>query len=398
MLNSFSLDKYKGFGDQQLIELKPITLLYGENNSGKSSLARFLPSLKENYKYNHTSFYPIGMLGKANKNFIYGNSRESYFELNYDDMNIKYSFHIINEDVIINQIVINDIEGNVETFNLDLDSFNYCLELNPQEKFTIKNMIPLLNHSNLCEKLYDKFEKISKGVFWISPLRYIPKPIEVFNNIKMSKESDGADAIQILASSVKGNKKVFKIVDQWIGKIFQQKIDLGFSAVGDYQVFTTNISPISFENIKVPIAESGMGVSQILPILVLCAQLIVGEIKEESYLIFENPELHLHDALHKELAQIFAEVISKVNSTKIIIETHSEVLLQAIQLEVIKNTINFESVSINWIKKIGEKNIVERVNINNDGQLDENWPATAFQTSNNLAKKHVIELLARGQE
>ncbi|QBM33146.1 AAA family ATPase [Acinetobacter baumannii] len=398
MLNSFSLDKYKGFGDQQLIELKPITLLYGENNSGKSSLARFLPSLKENYKYNHTSFYPIGMLGKANKNFIYGNSRESYFELNYDDMNIKYSFHIINEDVIINQIVIQDIEGNIETFNLDLDSFNYCLELNPQEKFTIKNMIPLLNHSNLCEKLYDKFEKISKGVFWISPLRYIPKPIEVFNNIKMSKESDGADAIQILASSVKGNKKVFKIVDQWIGKIFQQKIDLGFSAVGDYQVFTTNISPISFENIKVPIAESGMGVSQILPILVLCAQLIVGEIKEESYLIFENPELHLHDALHKELAQIFAEVISKVNSTKIIIETHSEVLLQAIQLEVIKNTINFESVSINWIKKIGEKNIVERVNINNDGQLDENWPATAFQTSNNLAKKHVIELLARGQE
>ncbi|HCV3141180.1 TPA: hypothetical protein OV568_003676, partial [Acinetobacter baumannii] len=138
MLNSFSLDKYKGFGDQQLIELKPITLLYGENNSGKSSLARFLPSLKENYKYNHTSFYPIGMLGKANKNFIYGNSRESYFELNYDDMNIKYSFHIINEDVIINQIVIQDIEGNVETFNLDLDSFNYCLELNPQEKFTIK--------------------------------------------------------------------------------------------------------------------------------------------------------------------------------------------------------------------------------------------------------------------
>ena len=140
-----------------------------------------------------------------------------------------------------------------------------------------------------------------------------------------------------------------------------------------------------------------MGVSQILPILVLCAQLIAGEINQESYLIFENPELHLHDALHKELAQIFAEVINKVNSTKIIIETHSEVLLQAIQLEVIKNVINFDSVSINWVKKIEEKNIVERVNINEDGQLDENWPATAFQTSNNLAKKHVIELLARGQ-
>ena len=258
-------------------------------------------------------------------------------------------------------------------------------------------MLPLLNNSNLCRKINEKFEMISKGVFWISPLRYIPKPIEVFNNIKIFTSSDGADAIQIMASSVKGNKRIFEIVDQWIGKIFRQKIELNFSAVGDYQVFTTNISPIGFENISVPIAESGMGVSQILPILVLCAQLIAGEINQESYLIFENPELHLHDALHKELAQIFAEVINKVNSTKIIIETHSEVLLQAIQLEVIKNVINFDSVSINWVKKIEEKNIVERVNINEDGQLDENWPATAFQTSNNLAKKHVIELLARGQ-
>ena len=397
MLKNFIIEKYKGFGDEQLIELKPITLLYGENNSGKSSLARFLPSLKENYKYNDVSFYPIGMLGKANKNFIYGNSRYSHFELNYEDITIKYYFHIINDEVFINQILIKDYEGNSETINLDLDNFTYFAESNPREKFNLKNMLPLLNNSNLCRKINEKFEMISKGVFWISPLRYIPKPIEVFNNIKIFTSSDGADAIQIMASSVKGNKRIFEIVDQWIGKIFRQKIELNFSAVGDYQVFTTDISPIGFENISVPIAESGMGVSQILPILVLCAQLIAGEINQESYLIFENPELHLHDALHKELAQIFAEVINEVNSTKIIIETHSEVLLQAIQLEVIKNVINFDSVSINWVKKIEEKNIVERVNINEDGQLDENWPATAFQTSNNLAKKHVIELLARGQ-
>lgn len=397
MLNSFSLDKYKGFGDKQKIELKPITLLYGENNSGKSSLSRFLPSLKENYKYNDANFYPIGMLGKASKNFIYGASRETYFELNYDDISIKYSFHIIKDEVVVNQILVNDKEGNSEAFNLDLDSFCYFSASSPEKKIILKNMIPLIEGNEFSKKILDKLEKISKGVFWISPLRYIPKPIEVFENIKIFKKSDGADAIQILASSVKGDKKIFNIVDKWIGEIFQQRIDLNFSAVGDYEVFTTNISPIDFNNIKVPIAESGMGVSQILPILVLCAQLMVGGIKDESYLIFENPELHLHDALHKELAQIFANVISNAHSTKIIIETHSEVLLQAIQLEVVKQKINSESVSINWVKKIGEKNIVERVFINNEGQLDENWPATAFQTSNNLAKKHVIELLARGQ-
>ncbi|MEI1675918.1 AAA family ATPase [Acinetobacter baumannii] len=397
MLNSFSFDKYKGFGDKQEIELKPITLLYGENNSGKSSISRFLPSLKENYKYNDTNFYPIGMLGKANKNFIYGTSRRSSFELNYKDINIKYHFNIINDEVLITQIYIADNDNKQEIFNLDLDSFIYRND-NDENEYILKNMVPFPIKTELCKKLNEKLEKIKNGVFWISPLRYVPKPIEVFNITKIPKKSDGCDSIQVLANSKKGDQKVFKRVDKWIEKIFKQKLDLSFSAVGDYEVFTTNISPINFEMIKVPIAESGMGISQILPILIICAQVIEGEIKNENYLIFENPELHLHDALHQDLAEIFVEVIGQVDITRILIETHSEVLLQAVQLEVIKGKIKSESISINWIKKVEEKNIVEKVIVNNEGQLDENWPVTAFQTSNNLAKKHVLELLSRDEQ
>jgi len=397
MMNSFTLDKYKGFGDKQVIELKPITLLYGENNSGKSSLARFLPSLKENYKYNDENFYPVGMLGKTNKNFVYGKSRYSHFQLSYDDITIKYDLQIISNEVVIYKITLIDSNGNSEHISLNLDNFNYFIASEPEEKFKLKNMVPLLKNSKLCDKISEKFELISQGVFWVSPLRYIPKPIETFKNIKVFTTNDGADAIQVIASSFKKNKKVFNIVDTWIQRIFRQTIDLSFSAVGDYEVFTTNISPVGFESISVPIAESGMGVSQILPMLVLCAQLIVGEIKGDSYLIFENPELHLHDALHKELAQIFAEVINKVSSTKLIIETHSEILLQAIQLEVVQGNTDYSSVSINWVKKIEDKNIVETVTIDDKGQLSKNWPITAFQTSSNLAKKHVIELLSREQ-
>ncbi|ENV03352.1 MULTISPECIES: AAA family ATPase [Acinetobacter] len=396
MLKSFSLDKYKGFGDRQIVDLKPITLLYGENNSGKSSISRFLPSLKENYKHNNTTFYPIGMLGKANKNFIYGTSRRSSFELSYEDININYQFNIIKDEVLITQIHLADQNSNEEIFDLDLDKFIYRKK-SSQEEYILKNMVPFPTNSELCKKLNEKLEKIRNGVLWISPLRYVPQPIEVFSQTKVSKKSNGSDTIQVLANSKKSDQKVFKKVDKWIKKIFNQKLDLSFSAVGDYEVFTTNISPIDFETIKVPIAESGMGISQILPILIICAQVLEGEVNNESYLIFENPELHLHDALHKDLAEIFAEVVNNVASTKILIETHSEVLLQAVQLEVIKGTITPDAVSINWIKKIEERNVVEKVFINNVGQLDENWPVTAFQTSNNLAKKHVLELLAREQ-
>jgi predicted ATPase len=394
MLNSFSLEKYKGFSDKQIIELKPITLLYGENNSGKSSIARFLPTLNENYKYNDGTFYPIGMLGRTNKNFIYKKSRESSFELNYNDISIKYDIHLIDEEAVITEITITNEERVIEKVSLDLDTFEYFLNADSSVKNVLKNMLPLCSNSELINNIKDKLQKINEGVFWISPLRYIPKPIEVYNKITISyNNNDGSDAVQILARSLKKDNEVFNMVDKWIFKIFKQRLDFSFSGIGDYEVFTTNISSIGHEKIKVPIAESGMGVSQILPILTLCAQLITKEIKGESYIIFENPELHLHDALHKELAEIFAEVISKVDTTKLIIETHSEVLLQAIQLEVVKKTIDFESVSINWVKKIEAMNIVEKIHLNEDGQLDENWPVTAFQTSNNLAKNHVIQML-----
>ena len=47
MLNSFSLKNFKAFKDSDRLEIKPITLLYGPNSSGKSSLIRALQTLSQ---------------------------------------------------------------------------------------------------------------------------------------------------------------------------------------------------------------------------------------------------------------------------------------------------------------------------------------------------------------
>lgn len=43
LIKSFEVQNYKGFRDRQPIELAPLTLLYGENSSGKSALLRLVP-------------------------------------------------------------------------------------------------------------------------------------------------------------------------------------------------------------------------------------------------------------------------------------------------------------------------------------------------------------------
>ena len=46
-MQAFRLQNFRGFRDTGWIELKPLTLLVGANSTGKSSLLRFLPLLRQ---------------------------------------------------------------------------------------------------------------------------------------------------------------------------------------------------------------------------------------------------------------------------------------------------------------------------------------------------------------
>ena len=118
----------------------------------------------------------------------------------------------------------------------------------------------------------------------------------------------------------------------------------------------------------VSIADVGFGVSQVLPILVA---LIVAE--PGQYVIIEQPELHLHPKAQSKMAAVLAEAISK--GVKVIIETHSNILLQGIQTLVAEKAIGSGDVALNWFEttSTGYTKV-------NSGGLDKigafgNWPA-----------------------
>lgn len=53
MISEFSLENFKAFADAQSIPIKPITLIYGENSSGKSSIIQALLMLKQTIEEKH---------------------------------------------------------------------------------------------------------------------------------------------------------------------------------------------------------------------------------------------------------------------------------------------------------------------------------------------------------
>ena len=50
MIKSLSLSNFKSFGEKQILELAPLTLVFGKNSSGKSSIFQSLLFLKQSFQ------------------------------------------------------------------------------------------------------------------------------------------------------------------------------------------------------------------------------------------------------------------------------------------------------------------------------------------------------------
>jgi len=136
----------------------------------------------------------------------------------------------------------------------------------------------------------------------------------------------------------------------------------------------------------------GFGISYVLPIIV--TGLIA---KKGSYMIVENPEAHLHPSAQSKIGRFLAMVAN--NGVKVIVETHSDHVINGLQVSAAKGEINNELVTINFFsqpeetqseeKKDSEDKkqpFLESISINKKGELSE-WPKGFFdQTQKDFAE------------
>lgn len=100
----------------------------------------------------------------------------------------------------------------------------------------------------------------------------------------------------------------------------------------------------SDETDMVSIADVGIGVSQVLPVLVA---LIVAEPGQLVYL--EQPELHLHPNAQVALAQMLADAAKR--GVRVVAETHSSLLLLGVQTLVAEGKLSPELVKLHWFSR-----------------------------------------------
>jgi predicted ATPase len=169
------------------------------------------------------------------------------------------------------------------------------------------------------------YEDLFQNTYYLAPLREYPKRTYQWSGERPQNIGKyGELTVAALLASRKTDLEVEILVAKSLKElrlIENFRVNRITPNRGDYEILVQR-SPNSAE---VLITDVGFGVSQVLPILVLCYYAPKG-----ATLIFEQPEIHLHPSVQAGLADIFIEVI-KTRNIQIIIESHSEHLLRRLQ-------------------------------------------------------------------
>ncbi len=94
----------------------------------------------------------------------------------------------------------------------------------------------------------------------------------------------------------------------------------------------------------VDIADVGFGVSQALPVVVALRAAIPGQI-----VYVEQPELHLHPRAQWQMGRLLCAAAER--GIRVVVETHSRLILRAIQTEVAAERLTPGDVGLHWFER-----------------------------------------------
>jgi len=127
--------------------------------------------------------------------------------------------------------------------------------------------------------------------------------------------------------------------------------------------------------------DVGIGISQVLPVLVMAYG------SQGKLLTMEQPEIHLHPALQAELGDVFIESALGERQNTFILETHSEHLILRLMRRMRETwqgkktglPVTPADISILYVEPDGSRSIIREMALNEAGELVKAWPGGFFE-------------------
>jgi hypothetical protein len=236
-----------------------------------------------------------------------------------------------------------------------------------------------------CSNMYDIYFDINshiadslRRISYIGPLRSFPqRSYLVSAEPPTDVGRDGEWACEVLyQSSQHPRSEVLAKANYWLLKLGYG--ELTFESHGEYfQVFVRKEN----SSVKVNLADCGVGLSQLLPLLVQGCVMDAGDT-----LIAQQPEIHLNPAQQDHIVDFLIDLC--VDGRRVIIETHSDHVLGRLRRRIAEGeTISSHQVALYFSESGGDRSNLRRIPIGEWGELRPGeWPKGFFgqQLENSL--------------
>lgn len=364
MLQSVRLNNFKCF-QEQLFPFSNLTILAGVNGMGKSSLLQSLLLLRQS-----RNCLDEGL--KLNGPYVsLGSARDVlYEEADEDSLSIS---------------IMENGKGNDFQYNCK-DSYSDFLS---SDDGIVGNRNSVL---------------FSGRFTYLSAYRIAPQQLYNITNDTILEQRDfganGEFAIQYLKKHSGDSVSCTAAV---LGS--QEKPSLGLQVQAWMNMISPGVSPIITINPQTRTAELnyefilgtektmtykstnvGFGITYVLPVIVTLLSAQEGDL-----ILIENPEAHIHPKGQRYLGELIARVAA--SGVQILLETHSDHILNGVRIAARKQLINADDVTITYFtvdyKLYGDyKRRILWPKLSQNGQIDQ-WPDGFFDEWDNS----LLELL-----
>lgn len=426
MLTDLRFRNFKAWRDSGPIRLAPLTVLFGKNSAGKTSLAQLLLMLKQTVE--SPDRQRALQLGESRSLVDLGTYEDVVY--NHDTtkaLSIDLAWNSHKQGSFSATFRGNKLhQPRVERFEYKFDPYWYSLgahkpgtikkigmrrlsngkyELVPKGKYSPRNadaevQLPGPAHFHafpsevsayyqnivFSSDLVLEFEKILRSIYYVGPLREYPKRLYLWAG--EIPDHVGIKGEQVIPALLAGRGRHYSLARTHRNESLMSLVGAELRRLGliskltvrsvreprkEYEILVRS----GFSLPEVKLTDIGFGVSQVLPVIVECFY-----VPSNSIVLFEQPELHLHPKAQSELADLFIDAIyAKEEGTprncQFIIESHSEHFLRRLQRRIAEEKLGSRDAALYFVHSRGGAARLEALEVDTYGNIL-NWPEGFF--------------------
>lgn len=366
---------------EQEIDLAPITLVYGANGAGKSSLLYALLTLKNlilDPNQNPSGFfnYTFASLGSFEAVVFDHNTRsDMQLGVTLESGGIVLAYQVTIGEKKGNFTLSIQDQGSCGSSKLQLPvSFPYPANEQIQREITRKGVPFAVTWNGIIAQVQTRPSHPEAQEAAIHFATSINAPIETLRRVGIVPLKRGFSKPHYspvpvshmlttedeVASMLSNDKYLVSKVSVYLEQIFER--DFRVNVTPGTAIFSLDTTD-KRTGVVTELVNEGFGVNQIVYILARCLH------RDAEWVCIEEPEIHLHPTAVRGVAKTLAR-IARDEGKCFLISTHSESFLSALLTLVAKSELNPSDLSCYFARKERKITQFDRQAVNEKGQVE----------------------------